>query len=560
MKKLFVFFLHLLLLFQTGLCQAGPAFLNAEEQEWLNKHKVITVGADPKSPPIEFIDDQGVYRGMSADYLARIEKMLGVKFKIISGQNWAMLMEMAQQKKVDMLPAIVSSHKRRKFLLFTKPWITVPGVVISTNQCGSINDLANKKVAVVNGSIWDDYLSTHPTNIELVRVEDLRTAFEFMAMSGVYAVVANMAAATEMIHEMGLSNLRVVLRLEQQTEISFGIREDWPIFVSILDKTLDNISPAVKEKIRDRWLTIDSTHWWWNSSVQRIAFFIVGGLLLIIAFFITWNRILKKQVQQRSRALEQAHRHLIRAAKMESVGQLAAGVAHEVKNPLAIISMGLEYMAAGPDRDPTEQEILADMDDAVQRADKVIRGLLDYSHYSKLERKPGDYNTVIEKSLHLVDHEFNKRNIKVRTELGSLTTAYFDFNRMQQVLINLFMNSIQAMENGGSLRIVSQMHLLSPAEAEFSTTFTAGMEIIRVTVSDTGPGIGAGDNERIFDPFYTTKDIGQGTGLGLSESRNIMELHNGTLHLTNCTTTGACAVLMLPCTQGEEYEEENSAS
>lgn len=85
------------------------------------------------------------------------------------------------------------------------------------------------------------------------------------------------------------------------------------------------------------------------------------------------------------------------------------------------------------------------------------------------------------------------------------------------------------------------------------------MEAIKITVIDTGPGIGKDDSEKIFDPFYTTKDIGQGTGLGLSESRNIMELHNGTLHLTNCKNKGACAVLILPCEKGEGNEKEDSA-
>jgi signal transduction histidine kinase len=244
---------------------------------------------------------------------------------------------------------------------------------------------------------------------------------------------------------------------------------------------------------------------------------------------------------------------------MESVGQLAAGVAHEVKNPLTIISMGVELLGDNPDLDDTEQQILTDMGDAVQRADKVIRGLLDYAHYSKLEPRPAEINEVITRALHLVDHEMKKHRIEVHTDLAELPTADFDFNRIQQVFINLFMNSAQVMENGGRLDIVSRMHRLSRDEAERSQYFVPGMKVIKVTVSDTGPGIDKDDSEKIFDPFYTTKDIGQGTGLGLSESRNIMELHNGTLHLTNCESKGACAVLLLPLEKGEGNEKENSA-
>ena len=101
------------------------------------------------------------------------------------------------------------------------------------------------------------------------------------------------------------------------------------------------------------------------------------------------------------------------------------------------------------------------------------------------------------------------------------------------------------------------MDRLSPIEAELSQSYQADQWVIKVTVTDNGPGIDDTESEKVFDPFYTTKDIGQGTGLGLSESRNIMELHNGTLQLMNCEPTGACAVVILPCDKGVE-DEENS--
>ncbi len=539
------------------VCSAGHNFLTPEERRWLSEHPVITIGPDPDALPFEHIDSDGLYRGLSADYLTYISGVLGVSFKVVKAQNWAELMTMAQQQKIDLLPAIVSSAPRREFLEFTSPWLPVPGVVLSTQPFNSVADLADRTVVVVAGSIWDDYLSTHPVDVRLIRVEDSRTALELTALSGVDAMVTNLATATEIIHQLGISNLRVVLRLKQSTDISFGVRKDWPELVSILNKTLSDMDPATKEDIRQRWLKLEDIPWWRNPSFQRIGLFSLGGFILIIVFFVIWNQSLKRQVRKRSEALEQAQQRLVRAAKMESIGQLAAGVAHEVKNPLAIISMGVEFLNSSPDRDETEQQILTDMDGAVQRADRVIRGLLDYSHYSKLERRPGDINEVIKKSLHLVDHEMKKHQIEVCTNLGILETACFDFTRIQQVFINLFINSAQAMGEGGRLEIVSKMDRLSPVEAELSQSYQADQWVIKVTVTDNGPGIDDTESEKVFDPFYTTKEIGQGTGLGLSESRNIMELHNGTLQLMNCEPTGACAVVILPCDKGVE-DEENS--
>ncbi len=541
--------LLLSVLLLTTVCHAAPDFLSPEEQAWLDSHPIISVGMDPDAAPFEFLDSQGRYKGLSVDYLSVVAETLGVSFEPVKARNWAELMEMAQQKKVDLLPTLVASENRRKFLTFTSPWFSVPGVVLSARECGGVEELSGKTVAVVQGSIWDDYFSSHPVDVKLIRVEDLRTAVELTAMSGVYAMVTNLAFATEMIHQLGISNLRIVLRLEEQTNLSIGVRDDWPELVSILNKTLAAMDPVLKDELRHRWLNLgEIPGWrWQDSSVVRIGLIVLGIFIGIIVFFIIWNISLKRQVRKRSQALERAQRSLIRAAKMESVGQLAAGVAHEVKNPLAIISMGVEFMSSDPERNDGDREILTDMGDAVQRADKVIRGLLDYAHYSKLDRAPGDLNEIIQRSLHLVEHEMKKHRINVHTDLAPLKTALVDGNRMQQVFINLFMNSVQAMDNGGRLDIVSRMHRLSPVEAERSKEYVPGTEVIRVTVSDTGHGIEEGSDEKIFDPFYTTKDVGRGTGLGLSESRNIMELHNGTLHLTNCTDKGACAVLILPC-------------
>jgi signal transduction histidine kinase len=549
-----------LFLLKSAVCAAAPTFLTPQEISWLQDHPNIIVGPDPNAPPFEFLDSAGNYKGMSSEYLAQISKMLGITFTVAKAQNWAQVLTMAQEKKIDLVPAIVPSATRRKYLQFTSPWISVPGVVLSAQGCDTLEDLAGETVAVVTGSIWDDYITNNSVDVKLVRVEDTRMALEMASMSNVFATVTDMASATETINQLSIGNLHIILRIKENIDLSFGVRNDWPMLVTILNKTLLKMDPTLKDNIRHRWINLGDMHWWNDSSLVQTSLLVLGGLFTIILIFFIWNRTLRREVKKRSLALEQAHQSLIRAAKMESVGQLAAGVAHEVKNPLAIISMGVEFLSGNGTRDATEKEILTDMDEALYRADRVIRGLLDYSHYNTLERSQGDLNTVIRKALHLVNHEFKKRDIKVVTELALLKTAFFESTRIQQVLINLFMNSVQAMENGGVLEIVSSMHRLCADEVDLSDNYRIDMEVIKILVSDNGPGIHPHDSEKVFDPFYTTKDVGEGTGLGLSESRNIMELHNGTLHLANCKKTGACAVLILPCEKGEEHgSTENPA-
>ena len=259
---------------------------------------------------------------------------------------------------------------------------------------------------------------------------------------------------------------------------------------------------------------------------------------------------LEDLVNKRTKALKNAQQSLIRAARLESVGQLAAGVAHEVKNPLAIIQMGVDFLTAETSgKDQVVDEVLTDMGDAVKRADTVILGLLDYSRDSELDHSVGNINHVIERSLHLVNHELSKRGIATKLDLsGELPDFLMDFNKLQQVFVNVFVNSAHAMGQDGTLEINSRVQLFSNQTINngFHNRFKSGDNVIIVEIADSGPGIKDADLERIMDPFFTTKPVGQGTGLGLSVCRNIIELHHGIFMICNRKSRGAKVMIYLP--------------
>ena len=268
------------------------------------------------------------------------------------------------------------------------------------------------------------------------------------------------------------------------------------------------------------------------------------------------NRALEHKVKARTRELQDAQKQLIQAEKMESIGRLAAGVAHEVKNPLAIIQMGVDFLSQEIPADETIDQVINDIYDAVRRADTVIKGLLDFSRDQELRLVPGNINEVIESSLHLVAHEMRQRNIKVSSDLAKeLPAINLDANKMQQVLINLFMNSAHAIEREGQLIVTSCLKTLdSSADLayDYENRFKLGEKVLWVEVEDTGTGITDEASVKIFDPFYTTKPVGEGTGLGLSVSRNIIILHEGSIDLHNRKQGGAAVVMMFKLSSGEK--------
>jgi hypothetical protein len=248
--------------------------------------------------------------------------------------------------------------------------------------------------------------------------------------------------------------------------------------------------------------------------------------------------------------LQTTQLQLIQAAKLESVGTLAAGVAHEVKNPLQTILMGVDYLTNNRSGgNGNTALVLSDMRDAVTRANAIVRELLQLSTAADFKPKEEDLNGLVERSLWLINSEIVAAQINVVRKLDAeLPPVMLDRSKMEQVFINLFINALQAMSQEGVLTVTTRhrrfgedLNLTGPAFAQFK----AGELVIITEVQDTGKGIPEDHLARIFDPFFTTKPTGVGTGLGLSVVKKIMDLHGGAIDIRNAPLGGVVATLML---------------
>jgi signal transduction histidine kinase len=251
--------------------------------------------------------------------------------------------------------------------------------------------------------------------------------------------------------------------------------------------------------------------------------------------------------------LKQAQVLLIQAEKMQTVGSLAAGVAHEVKNPLAIIEMGLECLKNRSDLDNGSIDMVyGEMREAVNRANTVIGGLLDYSASRDLEIRAHSLQAVVEKSLRLMHHEFARGKVTVvRSFSADVPPCHIDAIKIEQVLINLLTNACHAMPDGGILTVSTAVRTLTASDVKWEAGDRSGCrfrqdeQVAEVRIYDTGPGIPTDAMDKIYDPFFTTKPTGKGTGLGLSVARKIVDLHHGRLELSNAPEGGVVATVLL---------------
>jgi signal transduction histidine kinase len=239
-----------------------------------------------------------------------------------------------------------------------------------------------------------------------------------------------------------------------------------------------------------------------------------------------------RQLKASNDELAATQLRLAEAAKLQSVGVIAAGIAHEVKNPLAMLGIGLDYLAEriGP-QDEGVRTALTAMHGALDHAKSIVQGLLDFSRPGRLDRTPLQIRVPVDRALLLMHGEALRRHVAVRTNFPpDLPAISADCTKVEQVLINVIGNALHAMGSGGKLTVAATC---GPWAGEARGGLSPGDRAVTLTLDDTGPGIPPERLATIFDPFFTTKAAGEGTGLGLSIARNIMNLHGGMIDIGN---------------------------
>jgi signal transduction histidine kinase len=239
--------------------------------------------------------------------------------------------------------------------------------------------------------------------------------------------------------------------------------------------------------------------------------------------------------------LKTQQEQILHSRKIAAIGTLTAGIAHELNNPLNNVNITIEALLDGFDELPDHKKrtLLNDAFAQAERAGDIVKRLLDFSRYRETSLEKSSVNDIVEISVKMVGNEVALNNIRFELNLGAdLPCVRADRNKLQQVFINIFLNAIQAMPNGGEIMVASYVD----------------DGYIRVDIGDTGTGMSQEVLERMFDPFFTTKDPGKGTGLGLSVAYGIMEKHNGLITAESVLGKGTTISMKLPVPEEDKIE------
>jgi two-component system, NtrC family, sensor kinase len=248
---------------------------------------------------------------------------------------------------------------------------------------------------------------------------------------------------------------------------------------------------------------------------------------------IEWGRTLEKKVEERTKELINMQAHLIQSEKLASLGKLAAGIAHEINNPLGGVLIYSHLILEDTPKNSPHYENLKKIVKETSRCKDIVKGLLEFARPKEPEMSLIDINDLVNKSLYIIEGQALFQNIKiVRRFSDKLPKTVADSSQLQQVFMNIILNAAEAMGETGTLTL--------------TTSLNGKGKYIKIDFTDTGHGILEKDMKQIFEPFFTTKEVGKGTGLGLAISYSIIQKHDGTIDVQSKPGEGSTFTVKLP--------------
>ena len=272
--------------------------LSQEELSWLDQHSVIRLGNSVEWPPFGFINKEGVYSGIAADYFTEIEKILGITIEPAKLASWKETVDAAREGKVDMLDAVVPTPQRIEFLTFTKPYISYPVVLFAYKDVDYIADMSvlnGQRVAVIAGSALHDILINNHPEFKIIPVENAKAGLLAVEKRSASTFIGNLPTASQVMSREGMTNLKVAGETPYRYDLAIGINKNMPVLANLIQKALISIPEAKHNEIYRKWMSVTFEH----KTDYTIIYQVLAFVILVLAFFLYWNRQLSREVSQR---------------------------------------------------------------------------------------------------------------------------------------------------------------------------------------------------------------------------------------------------------------------
>lgn len=518
-------------------CMAlGAQTPSPEQRAWILAHPVIRVAYDPSYPPVEFEGANGEPAGLGPDHLRWVAEHMGLKLVRVPAKSWEEALTLVRERRADVLTDTTPLPERRSYLAFTRAWMELPDVIITRKDhpwIGDLTSLAGHRVAAVKGYSSRDFLMAHQPAAQLLDVPDIESALKEVSFGTVDAAVSDLASASWMIDQRGITNLRVSGGLGSPTAVTLACRSDWPELRGILDDGLAAMPPETRQALRQKWVTLTSIGW--KPSPRFLTILAVASALVLAALVLAWNLLLRarvkaamEKVRGQTEKLEDLNRQ-----QMELMGILS----HDLRNPVSGIALAAELLQ----NEESLEEVHVTAKKIKRATDSLVSLLDQFLHLQSYESgrmqvllEPVVARALIQEAIDAFAPQALQKGQQLDLEGSAGLCLMADPLLLREVIDNLVSNALK----------------YSPLGARIDIRVRENHPRVRIEVIDQGPGLSEEDRQRLFQRFarLSARPTGGETsvGLGLSIAKKIVEAMGGCIGADGTPNRGATFWLELP--------------
>jgi signal transduction histidine kinase len=513
-----------------------PTHITYGEFASSDMHKVIRVAGDNNFPPFEF-EKNGTYQGFNVDILNAVSIETGISFEF-HPMPWNEALKALENGEVDAIQGMKYSEDRAQIYAFSESYLTSSqGIFVLKNNYSifSLNDLENHTVSVQKGDIGAEILQ-RLKNARVISVTNQEEAIQLLLDGKVDAFVGNQITGQYFLQKNGNQDkVKIVGEPISPTNYGMVVLKKNQELLEPVDRGLRQLKKnGTYQKIERKWF--GEYIYPPDSRLKDLLTYVITGLVIISVILLVilwWNFTLKKELKKRIDDYKKSMDELARKDRLQSLGQLVAGIAHEIRNPITSILSYSQLLPIKYESKEYREFFSKHVTEEVGRLNRIVNELLDFARQKPPTKTFFQLHDLVNAVILLFHKSLRERKISVRMDVPESLSAWADPQQIKQVLINLIKNSIDAMAFGGLLEVT----------AEQQQTF------VWIRIQDTGEGIEADDLKKIFEPFFTTK--ANGVGLGLSICYQLITENNGEIEVHSEKGNGTLVIIKLP-TQGEE--------